>query len=56
MKGEQALGSVTHTLMRVHYPYRPGHSGRHICPAKSMVETPIITLLKKLVNIWLKFG
>ena len=39
MKGQQALGSVTHALMREHYPYRPGHPGAHLCPAKSMVET-----------------
>ena len=40
MKGEQAFGEVTHALMRKHYLYRPGHPGAHLCPAKSMVETP----------------
>ena len=39
-KVEQALGSVTHALTRKHYPYRPGHPGAHLCPAKSMVDTP----------------
>ena len=41
-KGQQALGSATRALMRRHYPYRPKHPGAHLCPAKSMVETPII--------------
>ena len=40
MKGQQALGEVTHALMRKQYPYRPGHPGAHLCPAKSIVETP----------------
>ena len=40
MKGEHALGWVSHALMRKHYPYRPGHPGAHLCPAKCMVETP----------------
>ena len=42
MKGQQALSSVTHTLMRKRNPYRPGHAGAHLCPAKSMLETPIM--------------
>ena len=40
MKGQQAFGEVTHALMFKHNPYRPGHPGAHLCPAKSMVETP----------------
>ena len=40
MKGQQAFGEVTHALMRKHNPYRLGHPGAHLCPAKSMVETP----------------
>jgi len=34
---------VTHALMRKHYRYRPGHPGAHLCPTKSMVETPTMT-------------
>ena len=40
MKDEQAFSEVSHALMRKHYPYRPGNPGAHLCPAKSMVETP----------------
>ena len=43
MKGQQAFGEVTHALTRKHNPYRPGHPGAHLCPAKSMVETPTTT-------------
>ena len=40
VKGQKALGEVTHALMRKHYPYRPGPNDAHLCPTKSMVETP----------------
>ena len=50
MKGEQALGLVTHALMRKQYPYRPGHPGAHHCPAKSMVETPTMAAPCELMD------
>ena len=30
MKGQKAFGEVTHTLMRMRYPYRPGHPMGHM--------------------------
>ena len=39
-KSQQVFGEVIHALMRKQYPYRPGHPGTSLCPAKSMVETP----------------
>ena len=58
MKGQQAFVEVTHAfaLMRKYYPYRPGHPGAHLCPAKSMVETPTTAFCFVLFHTNLVFG